>query len=139
MKKYAILVLAVVSLLACKKQHISPEGPTDVRIRNLSSQVFQDVIVITSEKTGDTLSFGTISNSMVTEYSRFSKAYPKAEITANINLGGSLVKFTTGPVDYTYMQYIGRDRITYEVNIADMGTHSLVISNVIEEAPLSDK
>jgi hypothetical protein len=139
MKNIVALFLIVLFTLACKKQKVSPEGPTDVRIRNLSDQVFQDVTVITSEKQGDTLSFGTIDGGSVSDYSRFHKAYPKAEISANILFGGNTVKFSTGPVVYTYMQYIGRDRITFEVNISDPVAHSLVISNVIEEAPISVK
>ena len=36
-------------LLACKKKEFSPEGPTDVRIRNISDLTFEEVIVKTSE------------------------------------------------------------------------------------------
>ena len=136
MKKLIVISFILLSVLACKKKELSPEGPTDVRIRNLSDQPFQEVIVTTSEKTGDTITIGDISSGAVSDYFRFTKAYPKAEISAKINVGGSLVTFTTGKVDYTYQQYIGRDRITYEVYISSMPDRQLSISNVIPEEPL---
>lgn len=139
MKKIAVIIFILLSVIACKKKTVTPEGPTDVRVRNLSDQTFQELTVITSEKPGDTLNIGTITGGSVSVYSRFNKAYPKAEISANINLSGNIVKFTTGPVSFTYMQYIGPDRITFEVNISDPVAHSLIISNIIEEAPISVK
>jgi hypothetical protein len=136
MKKTILLLFILIALCACKKKHFSPEGPTDVRIRNISDLSFSDVIVSTSEKAGDTIAFGSITSGSESGYSRFKKAYPKAEISAKINIGGSMVTFSTGSVDYTYMQYIGQDRITYEVDISDMTRKELKIINVIIEEPL---
>jgi hypothetical protein len=136
MKKLIIIALLLLSVLACKKKDFSPEGPTDARIRNMSDLTFEEVIVSTSEKAGDTLTFGRIAKASVSDYLRFSKAYIKAEISAKINVGGSLVKFTTGPVDYTYLTYIGRDRITYEVYISNMNNKELTISNIILDEEL---
>jgi hypothetical protein len=136
MKKLILISLVIISVLACKKRELSPEGPTDVRIRNKSDLTFQNVIVSTSEKTGDTATIGTIANGSTSDYFRFTKAYPKAEISAMINVDGSLVKFSTGSVSYTYMQYIGRDRITFEVYISNMANRVLTISDVIEDEAL---
>jgi hypothetical protein len=136
MKKIIIISLLVLSVLACKKKENSPEGPTDIRIRNLSDQTFEEVIVITSEKPGDIDTLGNIAKESTSDYFRFTKAYPKAEISATINIGGSLVNFSTGKVDYTYLTYIGQDRITYEVYISDMNNRQLKINNVILEEPL---
>jgi hypothetical protein len=136
MKKIFIIVLVLLAVLACKKKHFSPEGPTDVRIRNLSDQIFSQVILSTSEKPEDVDTIASIGSGLVSEYYRFKKAYPKAQISAKINIGGSLITFTTAPVDYTYMQYIGQDRITFEVYISNPTTHELTINNVIEEEPL---
>jgi hypothetical protein len=136
MKKLVVISFILLAVLACKKKPFSPDGPTDVRIRNLSDQTFQEVIVSTSEKTGDIDTLGNIASGAVSDYFRYTKAYPKAEISAKINIGGSLVTFTTGKVDYTYQQYIGRDRITYEVYISSMPNRELSISNVIPEEPL---
>ena len=126
----------IVFIIACKKKEFSPEGPTDVRIRNISDLTFDEVIVKTSENPEDIDTLGTIGKGSVSDYFRFKKAYPKAEISAKINTGGSLVKFSTGPVDYTYMQYIGRDRITFEVYISNIDKRELTIDNVILEEEL---
>ncbi|MGC1391123.1 MAG: hypothetical protein WA816_08795 [Bacteroidales bacterium] len=136
MKKAIIFSLLVLSIISCKKKEFSPEGPTDVRIRNISDLAFEEVIVNTSEKPEDVDTLGNIAIGSTSDYFRFIKAYPKAEISAKINLSGSLVKFSTGPVSYTYMQYIGRDRITYEVYISDMNKRELTISNVVEDEAL---
>jgi hypothetical protein len=136
MKKLIVISFILLAVLACKKKPFSPEGPTDVRIRNLSDQTFQEVIVTSSEKTEDVDTLGNISSGSVSDYFRFTKAYPKVEISAKINVGGSLLTFTTGKVDYTYQQYIGQDRITYEVYISSMPDKTLSISNVIPEEPL---
>lgn len=130
MKKFLTFSLLLLLAVSCKKSGFSPEGPTDIRIRNLSSDLtFSEVIVNTTIE-ADTL--GDIAPGNVSEYVRFKKAYPKAEITAKIN--GQV--FTTGPVSSTYMQYIGRDRITYEVYISNMTSRELVINNVVVEEPL---
>jgi len=136
MKKLLIISLLLLSVLACKKKGFSPEGPTDVRIRNISDLVFTEVIVSTSEKTEDVDTLGNIDAGGVSAYSRFLKAYPKAEISAKINISGSLVKYSTGPVDYTYMQYLGQDKITYEVDISTLHKGELTIRKVIPEEPL---
>jgi hypothetical protein len=135
MKKFIVISLLLLSVFACKKKEFSPEGPTDVRIRNKSDLTFQEVIVSTSEKVGDTVTIGNISNSSTSDYFRVTKAYPKAEVSAMINVSGSLVKFSTGPVSYTYLQYIGRDRITYEIYISNYTKRELT-SNVIEDEAL---
>jgi hypothetical protein len=136
MKKLILVSLIVLSVLACKKTEFTPEGPTDVRIKNISDITFSEVVVSTSEIKGDTLVFGNILSGATSEYIRFSKAYPKAEISAMIAVNGALVKFSTGPVDYTFMNYIGQDMITYEVFISNMNTHKLEINKVVLDAPL---
>jgi hypothetical protein len=136
MKKLILVSLVLLSVLACKKKEFSPEGPTDVRIRNLSDLTFEEVIVKTSEKPEDIDTIGNITKASVSDYFRFQKAYPKAEISAKINIGGSLIKFSTGTVDYTYMQYIGRDKITFEVYISNMISRELTVSNIILDEAL---
>jgi hypothetical protein len=136
MKRLVIISLLLLSVLACKKKEFSPEGPTDVRIRNISDLTFEEVIIRTSEKPEDIDTLGTIAKLTTSDYFRFNKAYPKAEISAKINIDGSLVKFTTGPVNYTYLTYIGRDRMTFEVYISNVNNRELTISNVILDEAL---
>jgi len=136
MKKLLIITLTIIVLCACKKTEFSPEGPTDIRIRNLTSETFTEVIMKTSENDEDIDTLGTINGSSISDYFRFTKAYPKAEISAKINIEGTVSTYSTGPVDFTYMQYIGQDRITYEVWISDSPKKELAIFNVIIEEPL---
>jgi hypothetical protein len=136
MKKLVIISIVLLSLLGCKKKEFSPEGPTDVRVRNLSTLTFEEVIVRTSEKPEDIDTLGTIAYSATSDYFRFKKAYPKAEISAKINVGGSLIKFSTGTMSFTYLTYIGQDRITFEVYISNMNNRELSISNVVLDEAL---
>jgi hypothetical protein len=129
MKRLLSVSLIILAIIACKKTEYSPEGPTDVRVRNLSDLTFTEVIVNTS---GGIDTLGDIGPGSVSEYFRFEKAYPKAEISATING----LTFSTGTVNYTYMQYLGQDRITYEVYISNMNNRELMINNVVIEEPL---
>jgi hypothetical protein len=133
MKKLIFISIIFLTIFACKKTEFSPEGPTDVRIRNLSDQTFTNVIVSTSEYTDDIYTFGTIEKYVTSDYFRFKKAYPKAQITATIN--GQI--FTTGPVNYNSgITYIGQAKITYSVFIKNVSTKTLEISDVSLDAPL---
>jgi hypothetical protein len=127
MKNILLISVIVLSLFACKKTKFEPEGPTDVRVRNSTADViFSDVKV---KNSSDSASFGNIGPKAESEYIRFTKAYPKAEITAKING----VLFSTAAVNYTYMQYIGLDKITYEVYISNMSAKELSINFVYDE------
>lgn len=139
MKKILLFTFLLLLILSCKKIEFSPEGPTDVRIKNVSTSNFIDVTVKSSEYTEDVHNIGSINTNAVSEYSRFKKAYPNLEITAWVQVGGSLVLFSTGTVDFTYLQYMGQDRITYVVNISDMNARKLAITNRIIEEPLDLK
>jgi hypothetical protein len=130
MKRYFIISLILLSAFACKKEKFSPEGPTDVRIRNKSTSVFNEVTVSNSDSTK---LLGTVNPGNVSDYIRFSKAYYTAKITAKINVGGSMVTYSTGEVDYTYLNYVGLARITYEVDISN---NKLEITHVIPEEDL---
>jgi hypothetical protein len=130
MKKYFVISMILFTVFACKKVKFSPEGPTDVRVRNLSDLTFYEVIVNTS---GGIDTLGDIGPGSESEYYRFDKAFPKAEISATINSE----KFSTGPVNYSYMQYLGQDKITYEVYISSMSNKELTIFNVIHEEPIN--
>jgi hypothetical protein len=122
MKNLLLVSIIVLSLIACKKTEYSPEGPTDVRIRNLSDQTFTEVIVSTSEYTEDIDTLEKVDKFATSNYLRFKKAYPKAEITATVN--GQV--FTTGPVNYNSgITFIGQAKITYEVWISDYNKRKL--------------
>lgn len=134
MKKLVLISLVLILCVSCKKMKESPEGPVDIRIRNLSDQTFNDLIVKvnTSE---DGYNFGTLPAHDTTEYHRFGKAYPKADIQTTIN-GQS---FKTDLVDYTYLVVLGQGKFTYEVWMSNPGEKKITIFQVIPDAPLGDK
>lgn len=136
MKRVLLLAACVMLLASCKKTEFAPEGPTDVRIRNLSDQVFTNVIITTSEYEDDIATITSIPKGGTSEYQRFKKAYPKCKISATINLDGSSVVLSTGDVSYTYMQYLSTQRVTYEVFISDINARKLEISKLIPDEEL---
>ena len=136
MKRLLQISIIILAVFACKKTEFSPEGPTDVRIRNLSDVVFNEVIIKTSEYEEDVDTIANINAGSESEYFRFKKAYPKAEITAKINIGGTISTFSTGSVNFTYLTYIGQDKITFEVYISNAETKELTINNVVLDEPL---
>ncbi len=132
MKKFIIISVIVLSVIACKKTTFSPEGPTDVRVKNLSTLPFTEVRVTIDDSTK---AMGDIIPGGASEYIEFHKAFPKAEITARI--GGVL--YSTGTENTgktTTMTYIGQAKITYEVFISDAINKKLSISNCSLDAPL---
>ncbi|MBN1107949.1 MAG: hypothetical protein JXR66_12525 [Bacteroidales bacterium] len=136
MKKIAFLALVFISLLSCKQTEWAPEGPTDVRVRNLQGDMtFTNVVIKTAggrDTTGNIKSLGTILPGDTSVYQRVEVAYPKAEIIAEING----ITFSTGEFLSTYMQYIGQQRITYEVYVSNLDNKILKINNVVYDEPL---
>lgn len=133
MKRILILSAFILLLFSCKKQDFAPEGPTDIRIRNQTTMSFTDIVIKTSEYTEDVGNITVVPSAGTSEYIRFKKAYPKAEITLKVNLGGGPVTLTTGTVDYTYMQYLSTMRVTMVLDIID---GELTIVDVITEEEL---
>jgi hypothetical protein len=131
MKSIVALLSIMLLLASCTKPNHTPEGPTDVRIRNITDQDFNNVIVDTG---GGNYNYGDIPAGTETNYHRFEKAYPDAEITVMIN--GE--EYTTGEQDYTYATYIGPDKITYVVFISNPDLRKLEV-DVILEGPIDDK
>jgi hypothetical protein len=135
MKRLLFFIVIILFALACKKTEFEPEGPTDVRIKNLSTLTFEEVIVTASENAEDVDTITKIDPQSVSEYMRFTKAYTEAGISATINVGGTMETFSTGPVVFTYLTYVGQVRMTFEVYISSMENRELKISNrILEEA-----
>ncbi len=123
------MVIILLSVTACKKTEFDPEGPTDIRIYNLTDSDFDNLSVTMSDTT---INFGNILSHDTSDYHRFNKAFPKAEITCEIN---SEI-YTTGPAPDIYMQYLGLNKITYWVFISNQSNRELLISDVVYEEPL---
>ncbi len=135
-KVTAILLVTVILLTACKKRSMTEEGPTDVRISNQTGQTIENVTVTTTDDQAYSTrvhNFGTVASGAVTEYFRFDIAYTEANITVKIGD----VTWSTPPSQFDYLTYIGPDRITYRLTVADPLNHMLDIETVIEE-PIDD-
>jgi hypothetical protein len=131
-----IILIAAVMLSACKKRDITPEGPTDVRILNQTGQPIEEVTVTTTDNPDYTVrvhNFGTVPVGAYSEYFRFDIAFTEADITLKIGD----VTYSTPASQFDYLTYIGQDRITYRLTIADEVNRILEIETVIEE-PIDD-
>jgi hypothetical protein len=130
MKKFRFLTaILIVLFTSCKKTEYEPLGPTDIRIRNLSDVTMVDVTVNTS---GGEFNYGAIDAGATSDYYRFEKAYPKANISAIIN--GE--QYRTDTAIYTWMQYLGQMKATYEIYIKSEALRQLEIFNVVPESGL---
>lgn len=127
MKKLLLIVLCLPLICcSCKKPAFSPVGPTDVRLRNLTGISLSEVVVKIKD---EEISFGAIGNNNMSEYHRFETAFPKAYISAKMDRD----TISTGPVDFTYMNYFGQVRLTYDVIIENT---RLKINNVTLDSAL---
>ncbi len=137
MKRVALfLVLALTAASCCKKNETEPEGPTDVRIFNATNQTFDNVLVKTTDSPDYSeveYNYGTIGSSEYSDYHRFDIAHTEADIT--LTIGG--IVYSTPATDFTYLTYIGQDRITFRITVSDEVNHVLDIQTVIEE-PIDD-
>ncbi len=118
-------LMMTLTFFSCKKK---PEGPTDIRIRNKTTKIFEGVDVDTS--VGE-YNFGDVDPGKETAYHLFDKAYRQAHITLKIDS----VQYELVPVDYTYEVPLGRGKYTYELSVADTIEHILDI-HIIADAPL---
>lgn len=129
MKKLLLLTAIVLIVVSCKKLSKEPFGPTDIRVRNLTTVIMTNLTVNTYDST---YNYGTLKVDSVTPYHRFDRAYPKANISAIIN--GQ--KYKTDTATYAYLQYLGQMKATYEIYIVSDAQKKLAISNVIQESAL---
>lgn len=120
MKKLIIILIIILSVVACKKTKYEPEGPTDVRVKNSCDVPFTEVRVNISDSSK---LMGNISAGGYSDYVRFNKAFVVAEISAKVS--GQL--FSTGIADYTGKTYQGQVKLTYEVWISDFTNRKLAM------------
>jgi hypothetical protein len=123
------ILFGILLFMGCdNKEYDRDKGPSDIRIENMTTHVFDSILVDTSE--GENY-YGTLDSGAKSEYKRFDVAYPKADISLFIEG----VNYTYGPVDYTYAVWLGKGKFTYQLDIEDPVAHTLSII-VIADAPL---
>lgn len=129
MKKLILIsCVIIVTLSACSKKNPTPDGPTDIRVKNITASDFVNVVVDTGEETHI---FGDVAAGALTEYFRFETAYPDSEIT--LTIGG--VAYTTGVPDNTYAVLLQQGKFTYEVWVSNDAQKKLD-TRVTADAPL---
>lgn len=136
MKIFLYLLLIMLTSVSCRETEYSPEGPTDIRIHNLTALDFGNVIIKSSEYDEDSDTIDLIQQYSTSAYRRFRKAYPKIMISADIETNGNIEKFSTGEVDFRYMQYLGTQRVTFKVFISGVNSKKLEIDELIPEEEL---
>jgi hypothetical protein len=126
MKKTLLLSLIMVLAITCKKSgDRTPLGPTDIRVSNITTVDMTDLTVNTFDST---YNYGSVKAKTVSGYHRFDRAYPKANIYAFIN--GQ--KYKTDTVFYTYFQYLGPVKATYEIYIENDVLKKLAVYVIME-------
>ncbi|MEE4115388.1 MAG: hypothetical protein V2I37_04430 [Marinilabiliaceae bacterium] len=132
MKKLLLLLFSVFIALSCTKQNPTPDGPSDIRIKNITASDFTDVFVdIGDGENEGEYSYGDLANHSETEYHRFEIAYPKALISLKIGD----VTYSTATPDHTYSVPLQQGKFTYEVWVS---TGTTLEMRVIADAPLDD-
>lgn len=132
MKKLLIFISIAILVVSCRKTEIEPKGPTDVRICNKTAELFENVVVKTSDNPAYAErehNYGNISSGAYSAYHRFDIAYREE---ADVSLIISGVEYSTPDVDFTYLTYIGRDKVTYEITIIDPVNRILKIKTILE-------
>lgn len=132
MSRIIITLFALVMVFqGCTKEKQTPDGPTDIRIRNITDVDFLNLTVNTGEQEHI---FGDLIAHSETGYYRFEIAYPDAEITFTIGDN----QYSTGVPDNTYAVPLQQGKFTYEIWISN-DSNRKVDSKVIADAPLDDK
>lgn len=130
MKKIAFLsiMFTAIVLTSCKKTKYTPDGPSDIRIHNVSLLAYDSVVIITSWGNNE---YGTVNPGAKTEYKRFEKAYPREQV--NMYIDSVSYEF---PTDDSIRVLLQQGKFTFELDV-DTAGKSLNI-HVIADAPLDD-
>ena len=131
MKKivFLLIVLTAIVLTSCNKTEYTPDGPTDIRIHNVSSLTYDSVVVINTLLESN--EYGTVNPGTQTEYKRFEKAYPGEQV--NMYIDSVSYEF---PPDDSVRVLLQQGKFTYQL---DVDTVAKTISiHVIADAPLDD-
>ncbi len=127
MKKISLLLVLALVFSSCTKRGLTPEGPTDVKIRNITTVAFTDVFVDTGEGSHN---YGDIAPGDTSVYYRFEKAYMTGpEVTLLING----IEYSTGTKDFTFATYIGPDKVIFEVFVKNDAQKLLETKTIIIE------
>ncbi len=132
MRSLSLIFVVLFAFTSCSKKTMEPEGPTDLRITNVTDKIFSNVNVDTG---GGEHNFGDIAPHTSSEYFRFEKSYPDIEVVLSIDG----VQYTNGEPDNTYAVYLGQIKTSYEVHPTTLGSGVLVVTIVYPyDGPIDD-
>jgi hypothetical protein len=103
-----------------------PMGPVDIRVRNASTEIMEDIVVGFPSSVGGNplapepvesgeVSYGTLPQGATTSYRRIQKAYRYAYVEAIVD--GTTVKIQ--PIDYVGEDLLEPGHYTYELDYRD--------------------
>jgi hypothetical protein len=127
MKKLILFTAIIFVAFSCKKVAREPIGPTDIRVKNITTVNMTNLTVNTFDST---YNYGLLKADSVSVYHRFDRAYSKANITAIING----LKYKTDTAIYSWMNYLGYVQATYEVYIVNDAQKKLDINVVLDSS-----
>jgi len=123
------IVLTAILLTSCKKTEYTPDGPTDIRIHNVSLLTYDSVVVVNTAL--ETNEYGTVEPGEQTVYKRFEKAYPREHV--NMLIDSVSYEF---PPDDSVRVLLQQGKFTFQLDV-DTVAKSISI-HVIADAPLDD-
>lgn len=118
--KYAWFLLPVFALLiglsACETVDPKRKGPTDIRIKNGSEFLMEEVVV-------GPHNFGDIQAGATTAYREFDVAYDYAYVRFRVD---TLV-FSLVPIDFVGEEPLGKGQFTHTLELVDVASRMLRI------------
>src|SRR5262245_2445761 len=115
--RQALVLLAALVFGSCDNPFDS-SGDVEVRVANLSAFAFADVDVVFPE---DSVDYGAVPASGISEYRDVSKAYRYALII--VQVGGEELRLQ--PIDYVGETELRPGRYTYLLNLTSQGQLTL--------------
>jgi major membrane immunogen (membrane-anchored lipoprotein) len=124
MRKFLIVIIALVCIAACSKEN--NEGEVRIRLSNISEYDFENIVVNTS--TGD-VSYGSLESGEYSVYKSFDLAYRYAfiELTADGET------YTLQPIDYVGETPLEKGDYTYQLDLDPQDQYTSLTLVLFEE------
>lgn len=116
---YTLAIIIIISFFSCETTDLpNIKGPTDIRIKNESAYLMQNVQV-------GGFDYGDIESGKTTAYQEFEVAYRYASVFLTIQ---DTLQFTLIPIDFVGETPLGKGTFTYTLNITSLESRSVSIT-----------